>query len=66
MIPAAMFHCGSSIAVISGRCEAIARYVDGMSCMMPRAPTQLFAVGVSPLSAIPCALNSFQSKPMPK
>ncbi len=37
-----------------------------MSCMIPRAPTQLFAVGDSPLSAIPCALNNFQSKPMPK
>jgi len=34
--------------------------------MMPRAPTQLFAVGDNPLSAIPCALNSFQSNPIPK
>ncbi len=37
-----------------------------MSCMMPRAPTQLRARGLRLLSVIPCALNSRQSNPTPK
>jgi hypothetical protein len=44
----------------------ICPYVDGMSCMIPRAPTRLRALGVRSLSAIPCALNHRQSVPAPK
>ncbi len=40
--------------------------VEGISCMSPRAPTQLLALGSSPLSAMPCALKWRQSKPIPK
>src|SRR5579862_1262652 len=37
-----------------------------MSCITPRAPTQLFAVALRPLSAKPCALKYFQSNAGPK
>jgi hypothetical protein len=56
-MPAAMFQSGWSIAPNSGRCDAICWYVDGMSCITPRAPTQLVALGFSSLSANPCALK---------
>src|SRR4029079_5533471 len=44
----------------------MSRYVDGMSCITPRAPTQLFAEESRPLSAMPCALKYFQSNAGPK
>ena len=44
----------------------MALYVDGISCISPRAPTQLTALGFISLSAIACALKMRQSCPMPK
>ena len=61
-----MFHSGSSIAPKRGTADLIWAYVDGMSCMIPRAPTRLRAVGVRSLSAIPCALNHASRCPTPK
>jgi hypothetical protein len=61
MMPAAMFHSGSSIDPNPEARDWMSLYVDGMSCMSPRAPTQLFALGFSSLSAIACALNTRQS-----
>ena len=66
MIPAAMFHSGSSMDPNVDDRDVISLYVDGMSCMRPRAPTQLRALGFISLSAIACALNRRQSYPTPK
>jgi hypothetical protein len=56
-----MFHSGSSIDPNPDARDVMSLYVDGMSCMSPRAPTQLFALGFISLSAIACALNTRQS-----
>src|SRR5215467_10716641 len=61
-----MFHCGWSIGPKSGFCDTISWYVAGISCISPRAPTQLREVGSSRLSANPCALNHRQSNEGPK
>jgi len=65
-MPAAMFHSGSSIGPSAGSADWMARYVEGINCMMPRAPTRLVAALSRSLSAIPCALNQRQSNAAPK
>jgi hypothetical protein len=65
-MPASMFSSGLLIIARSAFSDAISRYVLGMSCISPRAPTRLRASGSRLLSAIPCALNTRQSKAGPK
>src|SRR6187401_2294074 len=65
-MPAAMFHSGSLISPRSGFLDCTSLYVLDMSCMMPRAPTQLLAWGSRLLAAIAWALNRRQSKAGPK
>ena len=65
-MPAAMLVWASSGDLISPHRALRIAKVEGMICMIPRAPTALVAAESRPLSAIACALNSRHANPGPK